>query len=145
MAGIRGKDTRPEILVRKGLHRRGLRYRLGGHNLPGRPDLTFPRKRAAVFVHGCYWHRHEGCRYATMPSTRTDFWEAKFRENVVRDRRVSEELDREGWSVYVVWECETRDPVEREVMLDRLAEALRRTERVRERDKSFTRAHEPHE
>ena len=125
MAGIRGKDTRPELLVRKGLHRRGLRYRLGSHKLPGRPDLTFPRKRAAVFVHGCYWHRHEGCRYATTPSTRTDFWEAKFQENVVRDRRIEEELDQEGWSVYVVWECETRDPVEREAVLDRLAEELR--------------------
>lgn len=105
MAGIRGRDTRPELRLRKALFARGFRYRINDRRLPGRPDLVFPRYRAAVMVHGCFWHRHADCRYATVPATRTDFWMAKFEANRKRDRAVLEELARAGWRCAVVWEC----------------------------------------
>jgi DNA mismatch endonuclease (patch repair protein) len=108
MAGIRGKDTRPELLLRRALHRRGLRYRLHGRKLPGRPDLVFSRFRAVLFVHGCFWHRHEGCRYATTPATRTEFWQAKFDANVARDVRNQHDLVQADWRVGIVWECTIR-------------------------------------
>ena len=108
MAGIRGKDTRPELLLRRALHRRGLRYRLHGRKLPGRPDLVFPRFRAVLFVHGCFWHRHEGCRYATTPATRTEFWQAKFDANVARDVRNQNDLVQADWRLGIVWECTIR-------------------------------------
>lgn len=104
MSGIRGRDTKPEKLVRSFLHRTGLRFRLHA-SLPGKPDLVFPKHHAAVFVHGCFWHRHAGCRYATMPTTNAAFWQAKFDSNVARDNRVSRQLRKEGWRVYVVWSC----------------------------------------
>lgn len=126
MAGIRGKNTRPEMIVRRALHAKGLRYRLGGCGLPGKPDLVFRRQRKAVFVHGCFWHRHEGCQYATTPATREDFWSAKFKANVERDRRVQAELRELGWSVHVIWECELRDAASRIERLDQLASKLRR-------------------
>lgn len=105
MAGIKGKDTKPELLLRRALHARGLRYRLHAKQLPGRPDIIFPKYRAVVLVHGCFWHRHTGCRYATTPATRPDFWQAKFSANIVRDRAVSIKLRRAGWRVATVWEC----------------------------------------
>jgi len=108
MAGIRGKDTRPEQIVRSFLHRAGLRFRLHA-KLPGKPDLVLPKYRAAVFVHGCFWHRHAGCRYATTPSSNIEFWQAKFDANVARDKRVSRELRKEGWHVFVVWSCRISD------------------------------------
>lgn len=108
MAGIRGKDTRPEMILRKALHARGLRYRLHAADVPGRPDLVFPKYSAVVFVHGCFWHRHEGCRYATTPTTRPDFWKRKFAANVRRDRNVRCRLLSNGWRVAVVWECALR-------------------------------------
>lgn len=126
MAGIRGKNTRPEMIVRSALHAKGLRYRLGGCSLPGKPDLVFSRQRKAVFVHGCFWHRHAKCRYATTPATREAFWQAKFATNVERDRRVQEKLRELGWSVHVVWECELRDADSRKERLDQLAAELRR-------------------
>lgn len=105
MAGIRGRDTKPEILVRRFLHKVGLRFRLKT-DLVGRPDLVLPKHQAVVFVHGCYWHRHPGCKYATSPSSNRSFWKQKFRENVARDKRVQISLERNGWRVFVVWECE---------------------------------------
>ena len=108
MSGIRSKNTRPEMLLRKALHARGFRYRLHGANLPGKPDLVFPRYRAVCFVHGCFWHRHPGCRFATTPATRAEFWETKFGDNVVRDRDNGALLETRGWRVAVVWECSTR-------------------------------------
>lgn len=108
MAGIRGKDTKPELILRRALHTRGFRYRLHAHDLPGRPDLVLPRYKAAIFIHGCFWHRHEGCRYASTPSTRTDFWQAKFTANIERDKRVRDSLFVRGWRVAVVWECALR-------------------------------------
>ncbi len=105
MASIRGRDTKPEMLVRKALHRRGFRFRLHARNVPGRPDLLLPRYRAAIFVHGCFWHRHTGCRYATTPATNPEFWQRKFDSNVERDQRDLKALEAAGWRVAIVWEC----------------------------------------
>ena len=109
MSRIRNRDTKPEILVRSLLHGMGYRYRLHRRDLPGRPDIVLPRYKTAVLVHGCFWHRHEGCRYAYSPKTRADFWMAKFRDNVERDQRQREELRNLGWRIVTIWECETRD------------------------------------
>lgn len=108
MASIKGRNTRPELVVRRGLHGIGFRYRLDGAGLPGRPDLVLPKHRAAIFVHGCFWHRHEGCRLTSLPATRPDFWQLKFRGNVERDIRAQEALQASGWRVAIVWECSTR-------------------------------------
>lgn len=106
MRNIRGKDTKPELLLRRALHARGFRYRLHCKGLPGRPDLLFHKYRAAIFVHGCFWHRHPGCSRATTPATRADFWQNKFAENTARDQRNIEQLRSASWRVLVVWECE---------------------------------------
>ena len=106
MARIRAKDTIPEITVRRYLHARGFRYRLHDRGLAGTPDLVLPRFRAAVFVNGCFWHRHVGCRLAYTPKTRTEFWEAKFRSNIERDARASATLEAQRWTVLTVWECQ---------------------------------------
>lgn len=121
MSGIRSKDTAPEIAVRRIAHGMGLRFRLHRRDLPGSPDIVFPRYRVALFVHGCFWHRHPGCRLAATPKTRADFWCAKFGRNVERDRRASEDLVRLGWRVAVVWECEVRDT---EAVRARIKQAL---------------------
>lgn len=109
MRGIRGKDTGPERSVRTVAHRLGLRFRLHVRELPGRPDLVFPRHKVVIFVHGCFWHRHD-CGLAAMPKTRTEFWQKKFAANVSRDTRKREGLERAGWRVVEIWECETHDP-----------------------------------
>ncbi len=108
MAGIRGKNTRPELKVRSALHRRGFRFRLHGAGIPGRPDIVFSSRSAVIFVHGCFWHRHQGCHWCTDPEARGDFWEAKFRANVERDHRQQLALLDQGWRVGIVWECATR-------------------------------------
>ena len=108
MSGIRGANTKPELNVRRRLHAAGFRYGLHRKDLPGRPDLVMPRHDAVIFIHGCYWHRHPGCRLATTPSTRTDFWTAKFTANQERDRRNIADLGDRGWRVAIVWECEVR-------------------------------------
>lgn len=109
MSKIRGRDTTPELVVRRLAHRLGFRFRLHVNDLPARPDLVFPRHRLVVLVHGCFWHRHRGCRYAYTPKSRTDFWTKKLEENVSRDGRKEKELRRLGWRVLVIWECQTRD------------------------------------
>lgn len=108
MSGIRGKNTKPELTLRRALHARGFRFRLHPGKVHGRPDLVLPKYRAVVFVHGCFWHRHEGCRYATSPSTRPKFWQAKFDANVARDSVVRKTLLKDGWRVATVWECALR-------------------------------------
>jgi DNA mismatch endonuclease (patch repair protein) len=105
MSGIRGKNTRPELIVRSFLHRAGLRFRLHA-KLPGKPDLVLPKYRTAVFVHGCFWHRHKDCRHATTPATNAVFWQEKFAANVRRDARVKQQLEDSGWRVLVIWSCE---------------------------------------
>ena len=109
MASIRGRDTAPELAVRRIAHRMGLRFRLHRNDLPGRPDLVFSKHRLAVFVHGCFWHRHHGCRYASTPKSRIAFWTEKFAANVARDARQEAALRALGWRVLVVWQCESRD------------------------------------
>lgn len=108
MGRIRGKDTRPELALRRLLHGLGYRFRLHRRDLPGRPDLVFPGRRKAIFLHGCFWHRHQGCRNATIPKSSADFWTAKFRANVDRDARNLADLAALGWDVLVVWECELK-------------------------------------
>jgi DNA mismatch endonuclease (patch repair protein) len=110
MAKVRGKDTKPELAVRRAAHALGLRFRIHRRDLPGTPDLVFPKRKTAIFVHGCFWHRHEGCRKAGAPKTRAAFWEAKFDRNTARDARNADALRAEGWNVAIVWECDTRDP-----------------------------------
>lgn len=105
MSAIRGRNTKPEVALRRALHRRGLRFRLHVKGLAGTPDLVLPRYGVAVFVHGCFWHRHEDCRFATTPTTRPEFWQEKFRQNVERDARNQAELRIAGWRVAVIWEC----------------------------------------
>ena len=112
MARVRGRDTAPERAVRSAAHSLGYRFRLHRRNLPGTPDLTFPRLRKVIFVHGCFWHRHAGCGRTTTPKTRAAYWREKFERNVERDRRNSARLGALGWEVLVVWECETFDRTE---------------------------------
>lgn len=109
MSAIRGKDTKPELVVRSMVHRMGYRFRLHRRDLPGKPDLVFPRLRKVLFVHGCFWHQHSGCRFATRPATRPEFWASKLDGNVLRDAKHAESLIRLGWHRGVVWECEIRD------------------------------------
>ncbi|MEQ8372597.1 MAG: DNA mismatch endonuclease Vsr [Roseibium aggregatum] len=109
MAAIRGKDTKPEMILRRGLHAVGFRFSLHRKDLPGRPDLVLAKHGAVLFVHGCFWHRHTGCKYATTPATRPEFWAEKFKGNVDRDRRNQEVLADLGWRVGIVWECSLKD------------------------------------
>jgi DNA mismatch endonuclease (patch repair protein) len=110
MRSVRQRDTKPELLVRSAAHGFGLRFRLHGKELPGRPDLVFPRWRIAIFVHGCFWHRHPGCTRPTTPSSNAEFWQQKFEANIVRDKRNVAELQALGWSVHILWECEVSTP-----------------------------------
>jgi DNA mismatch endonuclease (patch repair protein) len=108
MAKIGPRDSEPELAVRRFLRAHGIGYRLHGKGLPGTPDLVLRGRRVVIFVHGCFWHRHPGCRYATHPGPRPEFWQAKFAGNVERDARKSAELEAAGWRVLVVWECATK-------------------------------------
>lgn len=107
MSRVGRRDTGPEMVLRKALHKRGLRYRLHDRKLPGSPDLVFPRFRAVAFIHGCFWHAH-GCRKTTIPTTQHEFWTKKFHSNQARDRASTESLIAQGWRVLVVWECASR-------------------------------------
>ena len=107
MAGIRGRDTKPELFLRKSLHAMGFRYRLGGKGLPGRPDLVFPARRVVVLVHGCFWHKHD-CKYFKWPAQNSAFWRTKIEGNVRRDSETSHQLENLGWKLEVVWECELK-------------------------------------
>lgn len=109
MSGIRGKDTKPELRVRSFLHRLGFRFRVQA-SLPGKPDLVFPKYRAALFVHGCFWHRHQDCRYAATPANNARFWETKFAGNMKRDEEVKRQLEEQGWRVFVIWSCQLTEP-----------------------------------
>jgi DNA mismatch endonuclease (patch repair protein) len=108
MAGIKGRNTRPELIVRSSLHQAGFRYRLHDKRLPGRPDIVLPKWRAIIQVQGCFWHKHEGCRFATSPQSNREFWSAKLAQNVQRDQRDIKALMQLGWRVALVWECSLR-------------------------------------
>jgi len=129
MSGIRGKNTKPELIVRRALHRLGLRYQLHVRNLPGAPDLVFRRHKVVVFVHGCFWHQHD-CSLFKMPSSRTEFWTQKLDRNRDRDREHMVHLLHDGWRVAVVWECSLRAAAKAndETFLERLADWIRTSE-----------------
>lgn len=123
MSGIRGKHTKPELVVRSMVHSLGLRFRLHRADLPGKPDLVLPKFCTVILVHGCFWHRHQGCALAATPKSRIEFWNEKFASNVERDRKNREELNGLGWRVLEVWECETRDP---KALRDRLRDEFQK-------------------
>ncbi|WP_430402507.1 very short patch repair endonuclease [Hyphomonas sp.] len=109
MSAIRGTNTKPELILRKGLFRRGFRYRLNDKRLSGKPDIVLPKWNAVILVHGCFWHRHAGCKYASTPATRPEFWQNKFKGNVMRDEANLSSLQDAGWRTAVVWECALRN------------------------------------
>ena len=125
MSRIRGKNTKPEILVRKGLHTRGFRFRLHNKKLPGRPDIVLPKYGVAIMVNGCFWHGHKGCRYATKPKTNIEFWETKIARNRHRDEVTTAHLEALGWAVMTIWECELRNTSQLDDRLNALAEEIR--------------------
>lgn len=109
MSKIRGRDTKPELVVRKLLFRLGYRYRLSVKGLPGKPDIVFKGRRKIIFVHGCFWHQHAGCKIAHIPKSRQTYWAEKFSQNIARDAQNEQLLREAGWDVFTVWECETKD------------------------------------
>ena len=123
MSAIRGKNTKPEMIVRRGLWKRGFRYRLNYKRLPGHPDLVLRKYKTCIFINGCFWHGHEGCKYYTVPKTNTEFWVNKVQRNKERDERVKHELNAMGWNCITVWECELK-PAKREATLQSLAFTL---------------------
>ena len=142
MSRIRGKNTKPEILVRKGLHARGFRFRLHNKKLPGSPDIVLPKYGVAIMVNGCFWHGHKGCRYATEPKSNVEFWEAKIARNRHRDEVTAAHLEALGWTVITIWECELRTNSQLDDRLNTLAEEIRRayeTQRIKDRDKRQSR------
>ncbi len=108
MSQIKSKNTKPEEVVRKYLFSRGFRYRKNDRRLPGCPDIVLPRYKTVIFVNGCFWHRHPGCRYATTPQNNFEFWQTKFEKNVLNDRKHIEQLSQAGWNIIVIWECELK-------------------------------------
>lgn len=130
MAGIRGKNTRPEFVVRRGLHRHGFRFRLHDHALPGKPDMVLPRWRAAIQIHGCFWHGHD-CSLFRWPGTRQEFWRIKIERNIERDCEVDAALEHAGWRVLTIWECALRGPgrIGAEAVIVSSADWLRSDER----------------
>ena len=109
MSRIRAKNTKPEKIVRSTIHRMGYRFSLHNKGLPGKPDITLPKYKTVIFVHGCFWHRHENCKYSTTPKSNVDFWTNKFEDNIKRDQSNYEALRKIGWKVVVIWECEVKD------------------------------------
>ncbi|MCG5517221.1 very short patch repair endonuclease [Ectothiorhodospira sp. 9100] len=132
MSGIQARNTKPEIIVRKALFRAGFRFRLHRKDLPGTPDIVLPGRGVVIFVHGCFWHVHEGCRYAKMPTSRRDFWERKLSANVSRDCHNRYALLAAGWRVLVVWECATRSAHIRDALPDLLGHWINGSERTGE-------------
>lgn len=124
MSRIAGKDTKPEELVRKYLFSKGFRYRKNVRKLPGTPDLVLPKYRTVIFVNGCFWHGHEGCKYFVWPKNNAEFWRQKIKTNISRDQRKEAQLRDRGWNVLIVWECELRPP-KRQATLERLESQLR--------------------
>lgn len=126
MGRIRSRDTAPEVAVRSALHRLGFRFRVHAKALPGKPDIVLPKWKHAIFVHGCFWHRHGGCKMAFTPKTRTDFWLEKFARNIARDQKAQRELERLGWSVSVIWECEISDSEALSARIQKVADWITR-------------------
>ena len=110
MSRIKGKDTKPEMLVRRFLHSHGFRYKLHDKTLPGKPDIVLPKYKTVIFVHGCFWHGHEGCKYATIPKTRTEWWTNKINTNIKNDDKATKALQNDGWKIVILWECDLKVP-----------------------------------
>lgn len=125
MSRIRSKDSKPEVGLRRALHRHGLRFRLHRKDLPGKPDIVLPKYRTAIFVHGCFWHGHEGCKVANTPKSNTEFWTKKFKANKERDRLSIENLKSLDWNVITVWECEINTPSKLIQVASELTESMR--------------------
>ena len=125
MSRIRGKNTKPEILVRRGLHARGFRFRLQARNLPGRPDIVLPKYKVAIMVNGCFWHGHKDCRYATKPKTNEEFWQSKIMRNRHRDEVTTAHLEALGWTVITIWECELKPSSAASSRIDILADEIK--------------------
>lgn len=129
MARIKGRDTKPEIIVRKFLFSRGFRYRIHDSRYPGSPDIVLPKYRTAIFVHGCFWHGHEGCRLFRYPKTNYEFWYEKIKKNRERDERKIKLLEQQGWNVIVIWECQIKSLSKREDFLYNIEKRLRDIEK----------------
>ena len=123
MSRVKGKDTRPELLVRRFLFAHGFRYRINVTSLPGKPDIVLPRYKKVIFINGCFWHGHRGCRYFVLPKTRTEWWLQKIKATAERDRQAAIQLQVAGWKVITIWECELK-PLNRETYLNKLIQAL---------------------
>jgi len=111
MSRIKGKNTKPEMLVRKFLHANGYRYKLHDKSLPGKPDIVLPKYKTIIFVHGCFWHGHENCKYFVVPKTRTDWWVNKINGNILNDNKAADALSSQGWKIITVWECELKGTI----------------------------------
>lgn len=127
MRAIKATNTKPELFVRKYLHAAGFRFRVHRKELPGKPDIVLPKYRAIVFVHGCFWHCHPGCKFAVIPMTRRAFWQEKLEKNFNRDKRQIAELEAMGWRVFVIWECEVKKPIILDVILDSIRAGYNQT------------------
>lgn len=124
MAAVKGKDTKPEMLVRRFLHAVGYRYRLHDRKLPGSPDLVFPSLRTVIFIHGCFWHGHENCKNFRLPKSNEEFWRNKISCNIERDAKVRAELENQYWNIIVIWECDLKNKSRREEILENVAKEL---------------------
>lgn len=124
MSRIKSKDTKPELIVRSKLHRMGYRFRVNRKDLPGKPDIVLPKYKAVIFVHGCFWHRHQDCKYAYTPKSRVEFWMKKFSKNVKRDNQNELELLKLGWYVKIIWECETKSETSITAELDHIIRSV---------------------
>lgn len=122
MSRIKGKDTKIEVLVRKRLFSEGFRFRKNDKRYPGHPDVVLPKYKTVIFINGCFWHRHEGCKYATTPKTRTEFWQQKFERNMSNDMKHRNELQEAGWNVVTIWECQLKKSVFEDTMAELIAE-----------------------
>lgn len=120
MSRIRSKDTKPEKIIRSILHKQGFRFRINRKDLPGKPDIVLPKYKTVIFVHGCFWHRHEGCKYAYTPKSNADFWNKKFSSNLQRDKNIQNKLRKSGWRVLTIWECEIKEIEKTPELLDSL-------------------------
>lgn len=132
MQAIKGKDTKPEMLVRRYLHARGYRYGLHNRRLPGCPDIVLRRLKTVIFIHGCFWHGHDDCRYYRLPKSNIDFWQSKIDRNKARDAASIAALEAKGWNVIVIWECELKPKEQREATLHALAMRLNSIDTIRE-------------
>ncbi|WP_338041703.1 very short patch repair endonuclease [Methanosarcina barkeri] len=129
MSKIRGKETKPEILVRKFLFSEGFRYRINDERYPGKPDIVLPKYNTVVFIHGCFWHGHEGCKASKLPKTNSEFWEKKISDNVTRDRKNIKILISDGWNVIIVWQCEIKSKSKREERLKLLVKQIKNSKK----------------